>query len=307
MSTINTGGYNPPPPASGLTVINIHFVEETCAGTYLHYDIGIGPSAGYAFVQYQMTGKWPLIWRISHSPNATIVYNRALEAVKDRDPGIRTLEDVQNVPIWAELEYDTDGNIRVCRSYPWEQFPISPDSVQVGNSSWANGSPDAVRATLIAQNSGLPVLLADVHEKSSPMVEWCANEKIAILPMLFPFGDYRLPQHDAVVDRKANLLELCENFVCPEKRLAYEMDAALAAAHGRRLYYVTATEPGDQVNTVRDLQKWSKPIPGKAATSDGAKLFYQITRHHEVFPHVEFCFCDKKKLCNRIYDILQNG
>lgn len=123
MSTINTGGYNPPPPAPGLTVINIHFAEETCAGTYLHYDIGIGPSAGYAFVQYQMTGKWPLIWRISHSPNATIVYNRALEAVKDRDPGIRTLEDVQNVPIWAELEYDTDGNIRVCRSYPWEQFP----------------------------------------------------------------------------------------------------------------------------------------------------------------------------------------
>lgn len=307
MSTNNFEGYNPPPPAPGLTVINIVSVEEKTDGTYINYDIGVGVSAGFAFIRYQQSGTWPLVWRIGNSPNAEVVYQCALKAVQAADPDIDSLKDAENVSIIAELQYDKSEGVRVCRSYPLDNHSISPADIQVGTSSWANGSPDAVRATLLAQNSGLPVLLADVHEKSSPMVGWCANEKIAILPMLFPFGDYRLPQHDAVVDRKANILELCENFVSPEKRLAYEMDAALAAAHGRRLYYVTATEPGDQVNTVRDLQKWSKPIPGKAATADGAKLFYQITRHHEVFPHVEFCFCDKKKLCNRIYDILQNG
>lgn len=88
MSTLNFVEYNPPAPTPGLTVINIHFVGETCAGTYLYYDIGIGPSAGYAFIQYQMTGEWPLIWRISNSPNATIVYNRAFEAAQDIDPSI---------------------------------------------------------------------------------------------------------------------------------------------------------------------------------------------------------------------------
>lgn len=306
MSTLNFVEYNPPAPTPGLTVINILFAEKKTDATYLFFDIGVGPSAGYAFVQFQQTGNWPLVWRISVNPKADAAYECALKAAQYVDPNIASLEDVQNITIAAELGYDVSGNIRVCRSYPNDRCIITPATIQVGTSSWANGSPDFIRASLIARNAGLPVLLADMHEKDSPMVVWCAENGIAIQPMLFPAGDYRLPLHDTVVDRKNNLLELYENFVMPDKRLAYEMDAVLAAAHGRKLVYVTSTMPGDQVNTVKDLQKWSAKVPGKMVTADGAKLFYQITRHQRFFPHVEFVFCDEKKLCTTIYNILQN-
>ena len=306
MSTNNFEGYNPPSPAPGLTVINIVSVEEKTDGTYINYDIGIGPSAGYAFVRFQQTGRWPLVWRIGNSPNAEVVYQCALKAAQATDPDIDSLEDVKNISIIAELQYDKSEGVRVCRSYPLDRHTVLPADIRIGINSWAKGSSDYIRATLIAKNSGLPVMLADVHEKDSPMVEWCAENRIAILPMTFPVGDYRLPQHDTIVDRKTNILELYEDFVVPDKRRAYETDADFAAACGQRLVYVTATEPGDNVNGMKDLKNWSKPIPGQKPTADGVKLLYLLNKHKELFSNVEFRFCDSKKLCSTIYNVLQN-
>ena len=306
MSTSNFAGYNPPAPTPGLSIINLISAEAKAGGTYINYDIGIGPAAGYAFIHYQQTGIWPLTWIISDSPAADAVYQHALDAVQASNPDINSLEDVRGVAIAAELAYDSSGYIRVCRSYPHNHCVIPPAAIKVGTTSWANGSPDFMRASLVSKNSGLDILLADVHEKSSPMVDWCAEHSIAIQPMLFPAGDYRLPLHDTVVDRKNNLLELYENFVMPDKRLAYEMNAVLAAAHGRRLVYVTATKSEDHVGTLKDLRNWSAQIPGKAAAADGEKLHYRLVQHQKFFPNVEFAFCDEKKLCSTIYNILQS-
>lgn len=306
MSTNNFAGYNPPAPTPGLTVINLVSAEEKPGGTYINFDIGVGPSAGYAFIKYQQTGIWPLVWWISDSPKAEAVYECALKSVQYANSSIRSLEKVQNISIVADLQYDRNGGIRVCRSYSFDRHNIRPADIQVGTTSWAKGSPDFIRATMIAKNAGLPVLLTDVHEKDSPMVTWCAEQRIALQPMIFPVGDYCLPQHDTVVDRKSNLLELYENFVHPDKRKAYEDDATLAASHGKSLVYVVATDPEDHVVNVKDLRNWSASIPGKAAVADGAKLNYQLTRHQRFFPHVEFHFCDAKKLCDTIYNILRS-
>lgn len=306
MSTNNFAGYNPPEPTPGLTIINLISAEAKTGGLHINYDIGIGPATGYAFIHYQQTGIWPLTWIISDSPAADAVYQHALDAVQASNPDIDSLEDVRGVAIAAELAYDSSGYIRVCRSYPHDRCVIPPAAIQVGTSSWASGSPDFIRASLIAQNSGLDVLLADTHEKHSPMVDWCAEQGITIQPMLFPVGDYRIPLHDTIVDRKSNLLELYENFVVPNKRQAYEMDAVLAASHKRRLVYVTATKPEDCVNRLADLRNWSAQIPGKATAADGEKLHYRLVQHKKFFPNVEFAFCDEKKFCRTIYNILQS-
>lgn len=306
MSTNNFIGYNPPKPVPGLTIINLITAEEKSGRTYINYDIGIGSSAGYAFTQYQQTGVWPLVWMISDSPKADVVYQCALKAVQHTDSSIQSLEEVQNISIAADLQYDGTGSIRVCRSFPLDRYDIPPTAIQIGTTSWAKGSPDFIRATMIAKNAGLPVLFADVHEKDSPIVNWCANHRIAIQPMLFPVGDYCLPQHDTIVDRKTNLLELYENFVHPDKRKAYEADAILAASHGKSLVYVTATVPEDHVTNIKDLWNWSASIPGKSTMAVGEKLHYHITRHQRFFPHVEFHFCDAKKLCDTIYNTLRN-
>lgn len=303
---MDTHKYNPPAPTPGLAVINLISAEEKAGGTYITYDIGTGSSAGYAFIQYQQTGYWPLTWYISDSPQADVVYQCAIKAVQYTNSAIQSLTDVQNVSIVADLQYDRTGNIRVCRSFPLARYDIPPADIRVGTVSWANGSPDFVRASLIAKNSGLPVLLADMKEKDSPLIEWCAANRVAIQPMLFPVGDYRLPRHDTIVVREANLLELYENFVMPDKRLMYKMDAALAASHGRRLVYVTVTKAGDQVNTIKDLRNWSAQVPGRGTVADGEYLYNQLTRHQRFFPHTEFRFCEEKKLCATIYNILQN-
>ena len=190
MSTNYFEGYNPSAPPPGLTIINLISAEAKSGGTYINYDIGIGSSAGYAFIKYQQTGIWPLVWRISDSPKAGAVYECALKAAQYMDSHIASLEAVQNIAIVAELGYDASGNIRVCRSFQHDRYDIAPADILVGSGSWAKGSLDFIRASLIARNSGLPVLLADTHEKDSPMISWCAEQRIAIQPMTFPVGDY---------------------------------------------------------------------------------------------------------------------
>ena len=54
MTTIQT--YVPSPPTSGLTTIYITRVTETADSILLYYDIALGPSAGYAYSLYQVTG-----------------------------------------------------------------------------------------------------------------------------------------------------------------------------------------------------------------------------------------------------------
>ena len=136
------------------------------------------------------------------------------------------------------------------------------------------------------------------------MVEWCAENRIAIQPMLFPFCDYASPLFNTVVDRKANLLELYENFIVPDKRPTYERDAVLVEPHAKSLVYVIATKPEDHVAKLEDLKNWSAQIPGKQAITNGEKLYIHLVKYRRLFTNVDFCFCDEKDLCGTICKIL---
>lgn len=291
-------------PVSGRTVITIHWTEVKPSGVSLYYDIGIGASAGYAEYIYQTKGVWPLIWTISNSLKAKIPYNRALEAVRHRDSTITRLEEVRHIPIIVDLLVN-GPEIRVARSYPYNRNMILPEDIQIGTTSWAKGSKDFLRALAIAENSGLPVLYADAHERSGPMPAWCAKHRIALVPEMLPVGDYYIPGYRNIVDRKANLLELYESFISPNKRIVYEHAARIASVHHWRLVYITGVQQGEQVQVLKDLPGWSAAIPGKTAYADGGKLLHHLCRHQHVYPHVSFVFCYRNKICSTILNVLR--
>ena len=156
----------------------------------------------------------------------------------------------------------------------------------------------------MAANAGLPIILADHHEKQSPMVDWCAEHGIILLPSLMPAGDYRLPTGSILVDRKANLLEVYNDFAMPANRKKYENSAMIATAHNIRLVYVIAVEPQNCVKDLASLAAWAAPIPGQGKVANGANLAAQLQRYQTTFSHTSFIFCDKNQLCDTIYNVL---
>ena len=300
-----TPNYVPQAPEAGKTIIKIVRVAETENHICLDYDIGIGPAAGYAHYIYQISGTWPLRWRITTKQAGSIVLQHLLTAVQITAPQVKQICDAVGVSLVVHLDYadESHTSVRVCRSYPLGCYKVDPDDIRLDkNASWAIGSAEYIRAHLMAANSGLPVILADHHcEKQSPMVDWCADHGIILLPSLLPAGDYQLPDGKTLVDRKANLLELYNDFAMPDNRLRYENAAMIASAHNMQLVYVVATDPQDAISDLESIKVWSAPIPGIGIVASGEKLYAHLVRYQWAFPNTSFVFCDQRQLCSAIY------
>lgn len=300
--------YQPPEPTPGKYVIHVIAVYETLDAWHIQYDIATGPSAGWASTMYQRTGHWLLVQRVD-KVHAKQVAECIMYAAQ-----VKSMPDVAGHTLVASIQY-TDGRVthtghqyrRIARSYPLTPDSISPDDIRVsGSSSWSAGSPDMVRASMIARYAGLPVMLVDVREKSSPMLDWCAEHKIAVLPMIFAAGDYTTPQSRVLVDRKDSILELYHNFASTTSYQSYDTAADIANAMGKRLIYVIAVDPDDHVEGLDDLQHWQGDIPGLGPVT-GATMHDHICRYMSIHSNTDFIFVARDTQCEFIFKILQEG
>ena len=117
---------------------------------------------------------------------------------------------------------------------PASAAQITPDDIRIGTTGgWRQGDPNWRHALLLANLSGLPVLNADSREGHSPMVDWCAEHGVIILPQYLPAGDYTLLDGNAIVDRKDNILELYKDFAGSQNRESYENAALLTQMAGK--------------------------------------------------------------------------
>ena len=306
MTTIQT--YVPSPPTSGLATIYIVRTQETDDSILLFFDIALGPSAGYAFCLYQITGRWPLIWNITKRPTGETVRNCALDAIQRNNSTAKTLIEATGSSLVVRLDCLDDphnGNdiIHVRRSYPLDIHKINPDDIRIdGTVSWAEGAPELIRADLLAAyNPGLPQLLIDKNEKTSPMVDWAAEHHIILSPIKMRVGDYQTADGSCVVDRKADLLELAKDFIMPNNRRRYENAAVRAKSHRKKLVYVIGT---NDVIGIDSLRSWSAPIPGQNKVADGKSLATHLRRYQLTFPNTSFVFTDPNYLCETIYSIV---
>ena len=305
MTTIQTyQTYVPPPPTPGLTAIYIVRVRETDDAILLFYDIALGPSAGYAYCFYQATGIWPLCWQITKKLSGEFVRRCALEAIQSNRRNAKNLIESADSSLVVRLDCANDSDsdsIHICRSYPLGISKINPDDIRInGSASWADGTPELIRADLLAAyNPNLPLLLISKEEKSSPMIDWAAKHHVILLPSKMEVGDYQMLDGKYVVDRKSNLLELYNDFCMPNNRRRYEIAAFRAKNKRKKLVYVVGT---NDVTDIDSLEGWSEPIPGKNKIADGKSLAAHLQRYQMTLPYVSFVFCSPDNLCKTIFE-----
>lgn len=296
--------YPPNTPMDGIYPVKILAVRQDDAAYYIRYDISVGPCVGWATYMYQQTGKWPLIWRLDKK-RGSVAIRCALDALNcgshDR---IQSLVESEGHHVCLELRRRMDAKyIDVRKSLPASAYQITPEDIRVGTAGgWRQGDPNWRRALLLANLSGLPVLSVDSREGKSPMVDWCAEHGIVILPQYLPVGDYTTLNSNAIVDRKDNVLELYKDFVSSGNRQSYENTALLAQVGGKQLVYVIGTDPDDHVEQISDLTQWQCTIKNQIFV--GTQLYKQILRHQTMYPHVSFVFVKREKLCQTIWDIV---
>lgn len=293
--------YPPIPPTDGMYRVKLLSLGQDDAAYYIRYDISVGTSVGWATYMYQQTGKWPLIWRLDKQ-KGTVAIRCALDALnRSTHVNIQSLTESTGHHICLELQHR--NYIGVKRSFPLFAYPIAPDDIRIGiEGGWRKGGPNWLHALLLANLSGLPILYADCHESQSPMVDWCAEHDIVILPQYFSAGDYTTGKNEVIVDRKDNIMELYKNFVPSKTRKSYENATLLAQATGKRLVYVIATDHDDHVNQISDLMHWSNTI--KNQNFSGAWLAEQVYRHQAMYPNVSFVFVKKEEICQTIWSMV---
>lgn len=296
--------YPPQPPQSGLYRVKILSALEDDAAYVIRYDIAIGPCVGWATYTYQQTGKWPLVWRLDKHRGTTAI-RCALDALnRGSNARIQSLAQAAGHHICLELHRRMDAKyIDVRKSLPAFAYRITPDDIRIGTEGgWRQGDPNWRHALLLANLSGLPVLNADSREGQSPMVNWCAEHGVIILPQYLPAGDYTTSSSSVIVDRKNNILELHKNFTGSQNRESYENAALLTQIAGKQLVYVIGTVPDDHVVQISDLCHWQFTL--KNQTFVGTLLYQQVLRHQTMYPHISFIFAKREEVCQTIWGIL---
>ena len=296
--------YPPQIPMDGIYRVKILAVRQDDSAYWIRYDISVGPCVGWATYMYQQTGKWPLIWRLDKK-RGSVAIRCALDALNcGSHARIQSLVESEGYHVCLELRRRMDAKyIDVRRSLSASAYRITPEDIRVGTAGgWRQGDPNWRHALLLANLSGLPVLNADSREGRSPMVNWCAEHGVIILPQYLPAGDYTLLGGNVIVDRKDNILELYKDFAGSQNRGSYENAALLAQIAGKQLVYVIGTDPDDRVNQISDVAQWQCTI--KNQTFVGTHLYKQILRHHTMYPHVSFVFTKREELCQTTWDIV---
>ena len=296
--------YPPKIPMDGIYRVKILAVMQDDAAYYIRYDISVGPCVGWATYMYQQTGKWPLVWRLDKLRGTTAI-RCALDALHlSGCANVQSLAQPAGHHICLELHRRTGTRyIDVRRSLPASAYRITPDDIRIGTEGgWRQGDPNWRHALLLANLSGLPVLSSDSREGKSPMVDWCAEHGVIILPQYLPAGDYTLSGSNVIVDRKDNILELYKDFAGSQNRQSYENAALLTQIAGKQLVYVIGTAPDDHVVQISDLSHWQFTF--KNQTFVGTHLYQQVLRHQAMYPHISFIFAKREKVCQTIWDTL---
>lgn len=301
--------YHPSALPPGRHVATITGMRRDSKAIYITYDIATGNHAGWADITYIITGSYLLQQRID------IARGRQVLECLCHAAGVGVADDINDLigkQVVIDLQYDDyqygnpdQHHYRIRRTYPLTPDDIHPDDIRVGTERWSSGSPDVIRAAMIAYRSGLPVLLADKQERQSPMVDWCADHSIAVLPVVLPAGDYTAPSSSVIVDRKQDINELYSNFANSVKMASYYIAAAIAGAMGKRLIYVVGTTSEDQVQCIDDLATWHGTIPGVGSV-DGQAMHRHVAAYRRMYPHTDFMFVSTHKQCEVIWAIINN-
>ena len=119
-----------------------------------------------------------------------------------------------------------------------------------------------------------------------------------------PVGDYiSLDNARLSVDRKQNLLELCNNTTQDSKRFIAELNRAEQMG----IQLIILCEHGYGIETIEDVMFWKNPrLKDSPLAVSGERLYRKLTAISRAH-NVRFEFCDKWQTGDRIIELLGGG
>lgn len=119
-----------------------------------------------------------------------------------------------------------------------------------------------------------------------------------------PCGDYMsLDNARFAIDRKQNLLEVCNNVCQDHKRFVSELKRA--NEFGIRLVFLV--EHSQNTKALDDVLKWVNPRLKTSPLAVSGERLYKILSTMEKTYNTKFYFCDKANTGKRIIELLNGG
>lgn len=117
-------------------------------------------------------------------------------------------------------------------------------------------------------------------------------------------GDYMsLDNPKVIVDRKQNLLEVCNNVCQDHERFRAELKRATDCG----IKLVVLIEHGEGIASLEDVIYWQNPRLAKSPKAISGERLYKIMRTIERKYGCVFAFCDKRDTGKEIIRLLQWG
>lgn len=296
----------PPSTRNGVYLVKILSVTQDADAIYIHYEFALGQNAGWATNKYIQTGQWLFSQRIDrkYGKKALQAFLTAIcEPAQADNPSPQHGEGHW---VWVDTEwrqYQGRWFPQVKKVYPFDAYQPTSKDFCIATDHWGKGSNGVNHAVALANYSPYPVLLADTQEKNSPMNRFCEENHICVVPISGMPGDYMRPNGKIVVDRKDSLLELYHNFSKGASWASYAVAAQLAGAEGKKLFFVIAVDPEENVRCLNDLSDWQGRLPDETIVK-GAKLLEQLERYQKLFHNTRFCVVLRHVQCAAIWRLV---
>lgn len=150
------------------------------------------------------------------------------------------------------------------------------------------------------------IIQVDTREKARAIQKILAEfdkQGIKYFSSKLPVGDYiSLENAKLAIDRKQNLLELCNNVCQQHKRFIAEIERA--NEYGIKL--VILVEHGGKIKSMDDVLDWENPRLKESPLAVSGERLYRILTMIQNKYGVEFRFCSKQITGKRIVEILSD-
>ena len=114
-------------------------------------------------------------------------------------------------------------------------------------------------------------------------------------------GDYmNLDNPRLIIDRKQNLLELCQNVCQQHKRFTDEIQRA--NTQGIKIIFLV--EHGQKIKSLDDVEQWQNPRLKTSPLAVSGKRLYKILSAMKSNYNIDFMFCSKAETGKRIVELL---
>ena len=115
-------------------------------------------------------------------------------------------------------------------------------------------------------------------------------------------GDYMsLDNARFCIDRKQNLLEICQNVCQGHDRFRRELEKA--NQYGINLVFLI--EHGSGIRSLDDVKNWQNPRLATSKLAVSGERLYRILRQLEITYGTKFYFCDRSQTAKGILKLLQ--